>query len=154
MEYSHPISPCKSEKYDATFGTKITVCLKKIGGMMLWIMSSTFKNDHGFILKRYFKPISWVGLLHMRLGFARPERTDAIFKVLSRLLCTAHIDSGMTSLEPRWQIGFVTVWCHMSQPIIFSSKWVKDFFKLHLSDRKNYKDKYSLSILRESVLWN
>ena len=43
MEFSHPISPRTPEKYDSTFGTKITLCLKKIGGMMLWIMSSTFK---------------------------------------------------------------------------------------------------------------
>ena len=42
MEFSHPISPRTSEKYDSTFGTKITVCLKKFWGMMLWIMSGTF----------------------------------------------------------------------------------------------------------------
>ncbi len=40
LEYSHQILPQKSEKYDQTFGTKIRVSLKKIGGMMLWIMSS------------------------------------------------------------------------------------------------------------------
>ena len=46
LEYSHKISPQKSEKYDMkTFGIKITVSLKKIGGMMLWIMSGTFKFD-------------------------------------------------------------------------------------------------------------
>ncbi len=43
LEYSHQISPQKSEKYDLTFGTKITVGLEKIGGMMLWIMSGTSK---------------------------------------------------------------------------------------------------------------
>ncbi len=43
LEYAHQISPQKSEKYDKTFGIKIRVGLKKIGGMMLWIMSGTFK---------------------------------------------------------------------------------------------------------------
>ena len=54
MEYSHPISPCKSEKYDATFGTTITVCLKKIGGMMLWIMSGTFNPNPPRLFWGYF----------------------------------------------------------------------------------------------------
>ncbi len=44
MKYPHQISPQESEKYDKTFGTKIRVGLKKLGGgMMLWIMSGTFK---------------------------------------------------------------------------------------------------------------
>ncbi len=43
LEYSHQISSHKSEKYDLTFGTKITGGWKKFGGMMLWIMSGTFK---------------------------------------------------------------------------------------------------------------
>ena len=44
--YSHQISAQKSEKYDKTFETKIRVGLKKFGGMMLWIMSGTFKVHH------------------------------------------------------------------------------------------------------------
>ena len=45
MEYSHQTSLQKSEKYDKTFGTKITVGLKTIGGMMLWVMSGTFNTN-------------------------------------------------------------------------------------------------------------
>ncbi len=44
FEYSHQISAQKSDKYDLTYGTKIRVGLKKNWGMMLWIMSGTFKQ--------------------------------------------------------------------------------------------------------------
>ena len=63
MEFSHPISPRTSEKYDSTFGTKIAVCLTKIGGMMLWIMSGTFKSWwYRFELNQWFSLLKIVDL--------------------------------------------------------------------------------------------
>ncbi len=44
IEFAHQISHIRSSKYDSTFGTKISICLKKVGGMRLWIgTTSTFK---------------------------------------------------------------------------------------------------------------
>ena len=43
-DFAHKITHVKPSKYDSTFGTKIAICLKKVGGMRLWIGTSTF-ND-------------------------------------------------------------------------------------------------------------
>ncbi len=40
--FAHKIAHTKPSKYDSTFGTKISICLKKVGGMRLWIGTSTF----------------------------------------------------------------------------------------------------------------
>ena len=41
-DFAHKISHIKPSKYDSSFGTKISICLKKVGGMRLWIVTSTF----------------------------------------------------------------------------------------------------------------
>ncbi len=43
-EFAHETSHTQLSKYDSTSGTKISICLKKIGGMRLWIGTSTFKS--------------------------------------------------------------------------------------------------------------
>ncbi len=37
-------SHIKLPKYDSLFGTKISICLKKVGGMRLWIGTSSFNQ--------------------------------------------------------------------------------------------------------------
>ncbi len=57
-EFVHETVLTKPSKYDSTSGTKISICLKIFGGMMLWIGTSTFKGDksHGEVLSMlYFK---------------------------------------------------------------------------------------------------
>ncbi len=44
-DFAHKISHTKPSKYDPTSGTKISICLKKFGGMRLWIGTSTFKSS-------------------------------------------------------------------------------------------------------------
>ncbi len=43
-EFAHETSHIQPSKYDSTSGTKISICLKKIEGMRLWIRTSTFKD--------------------------------------------------------------------------------------------------------------
>ncbi len=43
-DFAHTISHMKPSKYDSTFGTKISICLKKVVGMRLWIGTSTFNT--------------------------------------------------------------------------------------------------------------
>ncbi len=52
-DFAHKISHIKPSKDDSTFGTKISICLKKVGGMRLWIGTSTFKlaSTDPFLLK-------------------------------------------------------------------------------------------------------
>ncbi len=53
-DFAHKISYTKPSKYDSTSGTKISICLKKFGGMRLWIGTSTFNlgaNNKQEILK-------------------------------------------------------------------------------------------------------
>ncbi len=42
-DFAHTISYTKPSKYDSTSGTKISICLKKFGGMRLLIRTSPFK---------------------------------------------------------------------------------------------------------------
>ncbi len=44
FEFAHQISHTRPSKYDSTFGTNISICLKKVGGMRLWIGTSTFNS--------------------------------------------------------------------------------------------------------------
>ncbi len=44
-DFAHKIWHIKPSKYDSTFGTKISICLKKVRGMRLWIRTSTFNKQ-------------------------------------------------------------------------------------------------------------
>ncbi len=52
-DFGHKISHIKPSKYDSTFGIKISIYLKKVRGMRLWIGTSTCKEN-------IVKPMKWV----------------------------------------------------------------------------------------------
>ncbi len=55
-EFVHESLHIQPSKYDSTSGTKISICLKKVGGMRLWIGTSTF-NNYSLITQRHWRHV-------------------------------------------------------------------------------------------------
>ena len=55
-DLAHKISHIKPSKYDTTFGTKISICLKKVWGIRMWIGTSSFNwpYPHWFLTHLVF----------------------------------------------------------------------------------------------------
>ncbi len=84
-EFAHETSHTQPSKYDSNSGTKISMCLKKIGGMRLWIGTSTFKlitnitcDEKKHLNFNNVQILVWMSIIevyesHRESGFSIPE---------------------------------------------------------------------------------
>ncbi len=126
-EFAHETSHTQPSKYDSTSGTNISICLKKIGGMRLWIGTSTFKyrsltyRQPAAIICHYecYKPIP-VTCKNKFIGNHRSRLT--IYNTISMADCSSSFNRNMITNLP------LQSFLHIMKPLL-SSRLIKHFLE-------------------------